>query len=255
MPKLSQRHKQFAVLALFLYAAVCAAQKPTANAVQRPASPAPGWRVTRAALAASVVPAGRPCPLAVTFNGEISTNGPADVRYTWVSSDGGAWPEHSLHFARAGTEKIAEQRDFFENTTGWMQVKILTPNDLQSNQASYKVNCTGPGGGPGKVTGASLTVAVAVSKPSQVSACPVTLNFNGSITTSGSAEVKYTWISSDNARWPEHTLNFAKAGTERVSETWQVGMPGPLWVQLKVLTPNAVVSPRAHYTVACPKTK
>jgi hypothetical protein len=67
--------------------------------------------------------------------------------------------------------------------------------------------------------------------------------------------VKYTWISSDNARWPEHTLNFAKAGMERVSETWQVGKPGPLWVQLKVLTPNGELSPRANYTVTCPKPK
>jgi hypothetical protein len=251
MPQFSQHNKQFAVLAIFLCAVVGEAQQqPTSGRVQRPPSPGSGWRVTRTTLGA-VVPAGRPCPLTVTFGGEITTNGPADVRYTWVSSDGGTWPEHSVHFARAGTEKIGEQREVYENATGWMQVKILTPNESLSNQANYKVNCTGAGGGPGKVTHAALTVA----RSSAPNACPVSLNFNGTITTSGAAEVKYTWISSDNARWPEHTLNFAKAGTERVSETWQVGKAGPLWVQLKVLTPNVELSPRANYTVACPKPK
>src|SRR5215470_7233991 len=68
-----------------------------------------------------------------------------------------------------------------------------------------------------RATRATLAAVVPKGKP-----CPLTVNLNGTITTSGAAEVKYTWASSDDSIWPTHTITFAKAGTEKVTEHWQL---------------------------------
>lgn len=233
----------FSVVMIVAGALAGSAQQPPRT--QKAPAPAAAGRVTRTTLGA-VVPLGKPCPVTVNFNGTITTNGPATVKYTWVSSDGGTWPEGTLNFAKAGMEKVSEQRQVPVNTTGWMQLKVLSPNATLSNRATFKVTC-GAAGGAGKVTRATL----AVTNPSAGKPCPQTLNFNGSITTNGAASVKYTWVSSDGSTWPEHTLNFAKAGTERATETWQLGATNTVWVQLKVLSPNAVLSNRATARVTC----
>ena len=240
--------KQRSCSVLMIVACVLAGAAQQPPRVQRAPVPAAA-RVTRTTLGA-VVPQGKPCPLTVNFNGTITTNGPAEVKYTWVSSDGGTWPEHTLNFAKAGMEKVTEQRQVPVNTTGWMQLKVLSPNAVLSNRANFKVTC-GSAGGAGKVTRATL----AVTNPSAGKPCPQTLNFNGSITTTGPADVKYTWVSSDGSTWPEHSLHFAKAGTERANETWQLGASSTVWVQLKVLAPNPVLSNRATARVTCPVKK
>jgi hypothetical protein len=84
----------------------------------------------------------------VYFNGTITTNGPAEVKYTWVSFDGGTWPERNINFAKAGTEKVNESRQAPENQTGWMQLKVLSPNAVMSPRANYRVMC--PAGKPQK---------------------------------------------------------------------------------------------------------
>jgi len=129
-----------------------------------------------------------------------------------------------------------------------VQLKVVSPNNLLSPRANFMVSC-GPTGGTGKVTRATLAAVVGRG------ACPANVNFNGAITANGAADVKYTWVSFDGGTWPEHTIRFAKAGTEKVSERRQVGQSGAGWMQLKVVTPNAVLSPRANYKVTCPAAK
>jgi hypothetical protein len=185
----------------------------------------------------------------VELNGTITTNGPAEVKYTWLSSDNSTWPEHTINFAKAGTEKVTESWQLGKTYTGWVQLKIVSPNAILSPRANFRVTC-GPAGGAGRVTRATLAAVVARGQ-----ACPLTVNFDGTITTNGAAEVKYTWVSFDGGTWPERTLNFAKAGTEKVTESRQAFASGTGWMQLKVVSPNAVMSPRANYRVTCPQSK
>jgi hypothetical protein len=68
-------------------------------------------------------------------------SGPGEVKYTWVSFDGGTWPEHTIRFGKAGMEKVEEKREVSATGAGWMQLKVLSPNTALSNRGSYKVTC------------------------------------------------------------------------------------------------------------------
>jgi hypothetical protein len=81
------------------------------------------------------------------FNGTITTNGPAEVKYTWVSSDGGTWPEGTLKFVKAGSEKVSQQLEQGapgSNVHGWLQLKVVSPNTVLSNKVNHNVICTAP---------------------------------------------------------------------------------------------------------------
>jgi hypothetical protein len=57
--------------------------------------------------------------------------------------------------------------------------------------------------------------------------CPVTINFNGSITVDGPNTVTYGITRSDGARGPgQQTLHFDGGGTKPVHFTWRLGKPG-----------------------------
>lgn len=199
--------------------------------------------------------ASAPCPVNESFVGDITTNGPAEVKYTWVSFDGGTWPEGTLHFTGPGTQHVSEhvqQGAPGKSIHGWMQLKVLSPNAVVSNRVAYTIPCP-PARGTVRVTRATLTVA---PLPRNVAArCPITVHFTGTITTNGPAEVKYTWVSFDPSTWPQGTLHFARAGTQTVRQ--EVTQSGDVhgWLQLKVESPNVVVSPRAQYVIRCPAQK
>jgi hypothetical protein len=252
MPKFSQSYKQYTLttLAVFLMAMFCAAQQqPTSKAQPRPTPPKAAGKVTRATLGA-VVPAGK-CPVTVQLNGTITTNGPTEVKYTWLSSDNSTWPQATLNFTQAGTQKAATTWQLGAAYTGWVQLKVLSPNAILSPRANFKVTCGGATtGGAGKVTRATL-----VATYPRGAACPVTVTFHGTIATNGAATVKYTWVSMDGGTWPEGTTTFARAGTNSVTESRQVFKTETGWMQLKVLSPNAVLSPRASYVITCPAKK
>jgi hypothetical protein len=252
MSKFSRSFKQctFTASAIVLMAMLCAAQQqPTSKAQPRPTPQRAVAKVTRATLGA-VVPAGKPCPVTVQLNGTITTSGPAEVKYTWLSSDNSTWPEKTINFTKAEMQKVTETWQLGKTYTGWVQLKVVSPNSLLSNRANFKVTCGGTTGGAGKVTRAAVTATFP-----RGAACPLTVTFHGSITTNGAATVKYTWVSFDGGTWPEGTTNFARAGTNSVTESRQVFANQNGWMQLKVLSPNAVVSPQAHYSVTCPAKK
>lgn len=140
---MSKFSKLFASLSILLFATFCFAQQSTSKAQPRPPRPAAAGRATRATLAA-VVPRSNSCPVKVSFNGTITTNGPAEVKYTWVSFDGGTWPEHTIKFTKAGTERVGEVREVSESGTGWMRLKVIAPDTLMSSVARYRVTCPKP---------------------------------------------------------------------------------------------------------------
>jgi hypothetical protein len=142
MSKAAQLKTTHAVIiaAIFILAMFCPRQQRSSQAGPNPANPIPAGRVTRATLTANV-PQSLGCPVNVTFHGTITTNGPATVRYTWVSFDGGTWPERTLNFFHAGTESVSEQREVFATGSGWLQLKVVSPNVVSSPRAAYKVTC------------------------------------------------------------------------------------------------------------------
>ena len=82
------------------------------------------------------------CPTKVQFKGIITTDGPAAVKYTWASFDGGTWPEGTIKFTAAGTRPVSESREVFApGQSGWMQLKVLSPNTLHSTEAKYTFTC------------------------------------------------------------------------------------------------------------------
>lgn len=198
------------------------------------------------------------CPAQENFTGSVTTGGAADVTYTWVSFDGGTWPQGKLHFSGAGTQKVSEQVRLGtagQVVHGWMQLKVLSPNALLSPRAQYTLNCPGAGGqGAGRVIRAQVTVSN--NLPRNVMAkCPIQENFTGTIATNGAAQVTYTWTSSDNSTWPQATLQFTGAGTQTVKETWTLGGPQQAvsaWVRLKIISPNAYLSNQAAFSFHCP---
>ena len=73
---------------------------------------------------------------------------------------------------------------------------------------------------------------------------------NASIVTNGPGTVTYTWKFSDNATVPNETMNFASAGTQTDSYTWNVGAAGTHWIDVYIITPNNQQFGRAQIT--CP---
>ena len=85
------------------------------------------------------------CPLTLQFRAEITTEGPSDVKYQWVRSDGFRTPEILLHFDRAETKTVRYSWTLRVYNpvlrTQWTQVQILSPNNLLSNRAGASVHC------------------------------------------------------------------------------------------------------------------
>jgi hypothetical protein len=107
-----------------------------------------------------------------------------------------------------------------------------------------------PPAGPA-ITGAQLHPASTLL----VQPCPVELVFHGEITTTRPVTVTYTWVDSRGRTWPEHRRRLSLAGVSGVTHKWKVGKPGKTvdaWVQLKVISPESLLSGKVpvHFTCA-----
>lgn len=98
--------------------------------------------------------------------------------------------------------------------------------------------------------------------------CPVTIQFNGSITTRRAGRVRYQYVKQDGTRSPVYALTFNQAGT-LATRPWQTvvsvpsggttlsagGAPAPAdiqgWYRLDVLSPAPAGQVAAHYRVMC----
>jgi hypothetical protein len=80
------------------------------------------------------------CPAVVHFAGHIETTGPLSVTYAWVRSDG-SQTEHTLNFPRAARRDIGTTWRLSGNYKGWMQLVILSPQQMQTAKANFSVNC------------------------------------------------------------------------------------------------------------------
>ena len=74
------------------------------------------------------------------FRGHIETDGPLDVTYQWLRSDGSA-KEQTIAFTRSGRREISTDWTLSGTYNGWMQLVIISPKRLQTAKAQFSVHC------------------------------------------------------------------------------------------------------------------
>ena len=83
-------------------------------------------------------------------------------------------------------------------------------------------------------------------------ACPVTINFNGSITVDGPNTVTYGINRSDGGKGPgPQTLHFTMAGSKPVHFTWRLGTPGENFSGWAQIGSGNVRSDKAGFQIHC----
>ena len=122
------------LVAVLAVSIICMAEKAGA--------PKPGIRVSAVKLTAPLAITGKPCPVTVNFVGSITASGPLVVQYTWASSDGRAWPQQTLTFTQSAALQVTQSVPVPATGKGWLQLKVLAPNALNSTQAVYSVTCS-----------------------------------------------------------------------------------------------------------------
>jgi hypothetical protein len=105
-------------------------------------------------------------------------------------------------------------------------------------------------------------VTTSVDTSDITTACPPghEFTFSANITTNGSGTVNYHWDFSDGTKTSRKILNFASAGTQTVSATWDLGTndlvsPNPFdgWARLFVDDPNNQAFSKVDFTLTCTK--
>lgn len=88
------------------------------------------------------------CPHKFTFEGKIKVTGPTTVKYTWVGNDNTFNKVDTLIFTQAGEKSIPSRTWSFgaagQDLTGYKQIKILSPNEMLSEKANFKLSCKKP---------------------------------------------------------------------------------------------------------------
>ena len=79
---------------------------------------------------------------------------------------------------------------------------------------------------------------------------PTRVHFSGKIATDGPAFVTYRWLRSDGTH-RDQALQFSEATGRSVGTDWDQISTASGWVQLIVLSPKRVESPRTHFEVHC----
>jgi hypothetical protein len=117
----------------------------TPSPVPAPETPSPppvGFRVIEAWLQVDApVHAGR-CPVTLRFRGRISAvGGSATVSYRFLRSDGATGPVHSVTFDSPGSKDVETTWRLGGSYRGWQALKILDPQEMQSERAAFQVTC------------------------------------------------------------------------------------------------------------------
>ncbi|MDB4293066.1 hypothetical protein N9954_06615 [Maribacter sp.] len=192
------------------------------------------------------------CPEKIDFEADITVDGPVTITYAWLRSVGGPATENTLEFEEAGTKTITTSWTLGasgNNYEGyWQQLKVIAPQEVLSNKATFDLFCDD------EVVGITATATV-VGEDDFSGECPKRFDFEGVITADGPATITYTWLRSDGATGPENTLEFTEAGSQTVNISWTLGGSGNqyegYWRQLKVITPQEVLSERAEFDLDC----
>ena len=80
------------------------------------------------------------CPATVRFHGYIETTGRMAVSFDWVRSDG-VRTSRTLHFAKAGRRNVFDSWTVSKTYSGWEQIVVTSPNQLETRRSTFQVNC------------------------------------------------------------------------------------------------------------------
>ncbi len=110
-----------------------------------------GFRVEGAGVEATPIEYNGACPGVIKFVGKIQANGAGRVKYTWRRNDGATAPVEYVDFTEAGIKYVSTMWTLGDASVlpryeGWEQIKILSPNEMFSNKASFKLTCKQSGG-------------------------------------------------------------------------------------------------------------
>jgi len=85
------------------------------------------------------------CPTTIRFEGEITvknvTRPHLKVQYKFLRSDGAFEPVQALTFKKDCTEKVSTSWSIGKSYEGWEAIKVIYPQDAESNKASFKLIC------------------------------------------------------------------------------------------------------------------
>ncbi len=189
-------------------------------------------------------------PTAFTYSGTLSATAPGTVTYQWVYSSGKPGPLQSVRFTSAGHRAVAGATVKSRTAgSGWGEIKMIAPVDRTSNEATFRLLCTGSSEGG---VSARAIVSPTAMTGSCVTAGPA-FTATGSITSPKADRVTYYWAQSDGANSAPATLTFTKPGTQAV-EPLTISPPsvaGSGEVVLVVTSPATAASSPAMYTLTC----
>jgi hypothetical protein len=80
-------------------------------------------------------------PTRVHFTGRINATAPGEVQYQWVRSDHADVPVRTLRFTRPGPVPVSFDWSLSRSANGWVALKILYPNRIESRHAQFSVAC------------------------------------------------------------------------------------------------------------------
>jgi hypothetical protein len=106
------------------------------------ASPAPVGHITAMTLAVEHKNYTGACPATVRFDGSITMDGPGNMVYNVIRSDGGHLSKGKpVHFNAAGTHSVVETWQIDKSFEGWLQLASATCVPKKRNSASPASNC------------------------------------------------------------------------------------------------------------------
>lgn len=95
----------------------------------------------KAALTASPATYTGTCPGKITFKGSITVTEPGTVQYKFIRSDGALAMIDTLNFTRAGSKSVSTTWTIGKNYSGWEAIKVLYPQEIESNKANFQIVC------------------------------------------------------------------------------------------------------------------
>jgi hypothetical protein len=83
-----------------------------------------------------------PCPVTLEFSGIVTVaSGRGTVSYAFARHIGGDTDTETLVFDSPGTQNVSWRWSIHGSTSGWMAIKILEPEEFESNRANWSVTC------------------------------------------------------------------------------------------------------------------
>ncbi len=115
--------------------------------------PAPPEKPPKITATLVAIPPSYPgkCPKTIKFEGQITVANikkPLKLQYRFIRSDGATAPLETLTFDNNGTKKIDTTWTLggpgLPTYEGWVAIKVIYPQDVESNKANFKIECPKP---------------------------------------------------------------------------------------------------------------